>query len=656
MIRLGNVLLLMLGVSTAFAGGPLNARNGLPVKYSTAAPIKYKTDLGALGTFSNTTAVSITTASFQAWEDVATAVIAFMHDGSLSVDVDSTNYTSYLSNTNDGINPIVFDSDGGIITKLFGATASNSIIGFAGSAYPVSGSGQIYYIEGHAVLNGKFTQSPHNWTPEDFKATFIHEFGHFIGLDHSQIHIQFANNGNAADDIYIPTMYPTSVDNDTALSSLNIDDILAVSALYPDPTFALTTGISGTVTRLDGSPVRGANVLAIKVTDTLMYRVSTVTDYLVQVNGNYSFAGLDPADYWIRIEPVSTNFTGGSRVGPYASDLTDLSFQNPVIAEYYNGANESSNPNTDSPNERTNVTVVATQTTSGINLVANTQPNAPETSTLEYHGTLTYVFQLPSQFDDKKYAVRFTPGADANLVRTEIRLNGDPGAIEGTGSLKVTAHRNASGSFPGAGGIPGTQIGSQSVTVPFSSLVRGQFNQIDLTSLSISLKKDTSFHLVFEVVGSAGDTIQFVGDDGVNETDRSSSYYDAGAGLQWYNFKDPKNYGTGYNLAIRAIIDIQVGTGNDEITLMPDTYSLSQNYPNPFNPTTTIRFELPKSNYVMLKVFDLLGRHVATLINQPMDVGSHEITFDASRLASGVYFYTLEAGDFRQTKSMVLLK
>jgi hypothetical protein len=88
----------------------------------------------------------------------------------------------------------------------------------------------------------------------------------------------------------------------------------------------------------------------------------------------------------------------------------------------------------------------------------------------------------------------------------------------------------------------------------------------------------------------------------------------------------------------------------------PATFSLHQNYPNPFNPATNIKFQIPISSFVTLRVFDLLGREVATLVNEEMRPGSYERTFDASGLSSGIYFYRLRAGSFVETKKLVVLK
>jgi len=88
----------------------------------------------------------------------------------------------------------------------------------------------------------------------------------------------------------------------------------------------------------------------------------------------------------------------------------------------------------------------------------------------------------------------------------------------------------------------------------------------------------------------------------------------------------------------------------------PDKYSLGQNYPNPFNPTTKIRFALPKAGLVSLKVYDMLGKEVQTLVNQQLNAGEFITDFDGANLSSGTYFYRLQVGDFVEIKKMVLLK
>ena len=97
-------------------------------------------------------------------------------------------------------------------------------------------------------------------------------------------------------------------------------------------------------------------------------------------------------------------------------------------------------------------------------------------------------------------------------------------------------------------------------------------------------------------------------------------------------------------------------TGVGEQSAVPKTYSLAQNYPNPFNPATKIEYTLAQSGHVRLKIFDLLGKEVGTLVNENKQPGSYQVSFDASRLPSGVYMYQLSAGSFTETKKMLLVK
>jgi hypothetical protein len=112
--------------------------------------------------------------------------------------------------------------------------------------------------------------------------------------------------------------------------------------------------------------------------------------------------------------------------------------------------------------------------------------------------------------------------------------------------------------------------------------------------------------------------------------------------------------GNGYNFTFtRKVIVTGVAS---EIGNIAAAYSLSQNYPNPFNPSTKIRWQLPVGSQVALKVYDILGREVTTLVNEYRQAGKYETEFNAETLPSGVYFYQLKADGFVETKKMILLK
>ena len=148
-------------------------------------------------------------------------------------------------------------------------------------------------------------------------------------------------------------------------------------------------------------------------------------------------------------------------------------------------------------------------------------------------------------------------------------------------------------------------------------------------------------------------------------------------GYSWYNqncpvpgqilrnnffVNDNTGYICGYNDTAGSLV-LKTTNGGEEVTAVnqneneaPREYTLHQNYPNPFNPNTVIKYTLPKKTYVKLSVFDVLGEEVAVLVNEVKQSGTYEKEFDASRLASGTYFYKLTAGDFTQTKKMMLVK
>ncbi len=108
--------------------------------------------------------------------------------------------------------------------------------------------------------------------------------------------------------------------------------------------------------------------------------------------------------------------------------------------------------------------------------------------------------------------------------------------------------------------------------------------------------------------------------------------------------------------AWESVRDIPTGVSPKLAEAIPDAYMLGQNYPNPFNPSTTIEFSLPKSDFVTLKVYDLLGREVATIIADKLAAGRYKYDWDAKGMASGVYLYRLEGEEFRQTRKLTLLR
>lgn len=322
----------------AYAGGPLNVDGNTPVHYSPAT-VTLNFDIGTLGTRTNSQADALVLQAFALWNTVATSSIALTQGNDLPVDVDGSNYATYIPDAlqdnpavnSDNLNPVVYDNDGTIIDDLFGSGQSNYIAGFAASTY-IAGTGK--YKEGFMVLNGKMSLSD-----SDIVNTVAHEMGHFIGLDHSQIDIDNSETypGTActtkAPDLY-PLMYPVLC---RLQNTLHADDISAVSALYPSTDINSQFGqINGIFVDTNGQPIRGANIWVQNTSTGDAY--SIVSDYLLQKTGFFSIY-LPPGDYTLHADAINPAFTAESSVGPYTEAPTDYSFQppNPITAVNYEG-------------------------------------------------------------------------------------------------------------------------------------------------------------------------------------------------------------------------------------------------------------------------------------------------------------------------------
>lgn len=255
--------------------------------------------------------------------------------------------------------------------------------------------------------------------------------------------------------------------------------------------------------------------------------------------------------------------------------------------------------------------------------------------------------------DTRRFAVRFTPTVSGRITGAFIRLTPATGTLPvvGIGPLNLEICSDNQG-------LPGARLGNL-VTQRFSQLSGGNA-YLDLLGTRVDVAAGTSYHLVLSLANpAAGDTLLLAGDNGSAPSNRSSIFQNG----QWANFDGPNSPLTGTarssNLMIRPIVTTVTGISSvaESSHSRPVKFELAQNYPNPFNPSTTIRFSIPHSETVQLDVYDVLGRKVATLLqNERLAAGTYAVLFNAATLSSGIYFYRLRAGTFTDTKKMLLVK
>jgi hypothetical protein len=362
-MRSGGALVLpaigLLASGIAAAGGPLVIdTSGQPFTWSTAAAIPYRTDGGALSpTVDNDAARARVQAMFAVWQNVASASISYSRVGDI-LDVGSfTDGNVSTADEYDAVegaclagdqSPIVYDEDGQIFADV---VADDSVIGFAGPCALDPAQGRI--LSGQAVMNGLYQDGQAAPIPDlsaaEFNTTFVHEFGHFSGLDHSQINVECAAAACGNDDLEgLPTMFPFLVSD--SQESLSVDDIGWISRLYPatgGTGFDATHGtVSGTVYFTDGeSHVQLVNVIARRVDDAVTAADESRTMAASGVSGNTVrvFRGnpinepssqpfgpfgsedaaalgrfeipLPPGSYTLEVESINPAFVEGSSVG-----------------------------------------------------------------------------------------------------------------------------------------------------------------------------------------------------------------------------------------------------------------------------------------------------------------------------------------------------
>jgi len=356
--------------ASAWAGGPLYvggtavnaAAQGHAMVWDTTNPVAYRTpSAGSLGKLSNAQAVMRVQQLFQFWQDVPTANIRYQNAGAIQA---TGGYTggaidsAATFNAVDGScqkgaqSPIIFDATGSVMSEL---GLDPSIIGFAGACQLDAGG---HILSAEVAMNGAWIDgnaANGELRDNEFNEAFVHEFGHFSGLDHAQINVdvllQPQGNCDSAELAGLPVMFPFAQCQarvDAGLAMLSPDDMAWISMLYPEtvnnpPTqipFSSQYGIiSGSVFFHDGSTLaQGVNVIARSAANPKGVAMSVVSGYLFSGNPGQTVSGDNTGDgglgshdplligsydipvlagsYDISIESIVADFAGGSSVGP----------------------------------------------------------------------------------------------------------------------------------------------------------------------------------------------------------------------------------------------------------------------------------------------------------------------------------------------------
>jgi hypothetical protein len=358
----------MAALAALQAGGPwFVLGDGRPMRWPAdtqgVTTIVYNLDLGRLGALSQTSAAALVRSAFDVWQ--AAGPVVFTQGAPLPYNVDakglpSTNpahYLNFLNKKGDGFPlPVIFDADGEIIDQLFGAGASDDILGvanvdtdpctFPGGTFPQDCPN---IADATIIVNGlpAAAQTACGASIEEvYRSILVHEIGHVLNLDHTSLNHEIAMDGACANDTAVPTMIPFVGDDPGNGADLHPDDIHALISLYGSPA---ASGIGGVI-RNSSSAVQGALVVARRTSDPLFSAFSfvsgtryrpfqppcqshcdTVTDPQCVCDaatdpccarpdypGSYAIQGLPPGDYTVCVEQIHTSFSqaNGASVGP----------------------------------------------------------------------------------------------------------------------------------------------------------------------------------------------------------------------------------------------------------------------------------------------------------------------------------------------------
>lgn len=263
----------------------------------------------------------------------------------------------------------------------------------------------------------------------------------------------------------------------------------------------------------------------------------------------------------------------------------------------------------------------------------------------------SYLNLVVTLWNTQRYALRFTPNISGTLagIFYNVRWTNLPT----NASLVCEVFTDTIGSISG---IPGSRIGDP-ISIPVSQIDYYTINYIDLLSKDIYLTSSTNYHIVLSLQNATDyDYIDLITDDGSANADNRTSI---NVNEAWYNSGETQSGLNNKNIRIWPVVIAEDSsfTKVKNIARMPFEYTLKHNYPNPFNQNTIIEFSLAEKENVILKIYDLLGREIKTLVDGECEAGVlYKVNFDASRLSSGIYFCRLQTAKMSLVKKLILIR
>ena len=657
------------GAPSAFAGGPLvlfDAATRTPYRYP-VGNVSVFTDLGANGFLTNAQSDTLTARAFAQWTAVPTAyfsggIAGKIRVGGIPTDITLANVDSIYGKFNGGGIHVIYDTDGSIISGFFGAPPG--VAGIAGPEFAATGSPDL--LESFAVFNGSLID-PGDTSPipgATFAGVYTHELGHAINLAHTQTNgavIFWGDDvgasgcsplGGTPAHSQTETMYPfiDITPGSTGLYQATVeqlDDVAALSDLYPAGGWPSVKGtITGKIFMPDGvSEVTGVNVIARNLANSQGDANSALSgDYTqgaVSPDGLYTLHGLTPgAQYVVYVDKIAE--------GGFSTPPTAVGFQE----EYWNGAGESGNVDTDVACSSVPITAVAGVPVT-TNILLNIDPS---------------VLNL---LDDDAVRVNLPFGFHfCGTTYTSVWVGSNGFVTFGVGDTNPSA--SATGLLVGPPRICGLwddldpTVGGTISARPVGGNFQIKFQAVPEilfegpNTFTITLRPDGTHRVDYGQTNTIFSTVAGrspgAGAANPGATDLSTAAQPLGQGVdtvyeEFFLGDDLTSVSLEY-----APCGLQVGVGDPGST--PAAAVLLQSLPNPFRSRTVIAFDLPAPGPVRLRVFDLQGRLVKTLVEENLLAGRYSIPWqgdDAQEnpAGPGVYFYRLETPTFEATRKSI---